>query len=66
MENNIFKEGDKVFDIRFGWGVVGDLNNNFVNVAFETQNIATSYNMAQAKMLSSQNILLKDSHKKDQ
>jgi hypothetical protein len=26
MEKSIFKEGDKVFDIRYGWGVVNSIN----------------------------------------
>ena len=38
MEKNRFKEGDRVFDIRYGWGNVADLHPDFkVIVYFDSE-----------------------------
>lgn len=53
MENNRFKEGDRVFDIRYGWGHIAEAYLNFhVKVYFDSEKSAFWFDNISSRILS--------------
>jgi hypothetical protein len=53
MKENRFKEGDRVFDIRYGWGHVAEAHINFqIKVYFDTEKNAFWFDEVSSRILS--------------
>lgn len=53
MENNRFKEGDRVFDIRYGWGHIAEVHIDFhIKVYFDSEKSAFWFDNVSSRILS--------------
>lgn len=54
MENNRFKEGDRVFDIRYGWGLIKEIESLGMEcrVYYEDYGFSIWYNKLTSRILS--------------
>lgn len=52
MENKIFKKGEKVFDIRYGWGLVFEVYTLVVYVKYSEEEVNYTYSKPDIKLLS--------------
>ena len=59
----LFEKGDRVFDIRYGWGIVGDkYNDEFFDVKFEKPCNALSFSRKTASKILSYTEYTLDGH----